>query len=197
MGIGHSADDYRNALINLAPQGIAWPTDPNSLWVKTLDAFAQEYARIDQLGIYLLDEIFPDTTTLLLPDWERVAGLPDECSQIGETIAVRRLNLLQKITSRGGQSKAYFIATALSLGYTVTVDEFLPFRVGVSHVSDPLCNWKWWFTWRINSALFSIIWFKASESGAHEPLAYWGNDRLECIMNKLKPAHTKLLFGYS
>ena len=197
MAIGHNSEDYKNSLINLAPQGIAWSKESTALWVNLLDALAQEYARIDANAVYLLDEIFPDTTTLLLPDWERVAGLPDECSQPGETIAIRRHNLLQKIASRGGQSKAYFISTALSLGYTVTVDEFTPFRVGISSVGDPLCNEQWWFTWRINAPENTIVWFRAHEAGAHEPLAFWGNERLECNLNKLKPAHTVLLFGYA
>jgi uncharacterized protein YmfQ (DUF2313 family) len=30
-----------------------------------------------------------------------------------------------------------------------------------------------------------------------DPLAAWGNTLLECVMRRLKPAHTTLLFSYT
>lgn len=197
MALGHNADEYTQQLINLSPTGLAWSEDPESTWVSFLGAIAQEFARVDSLSVTLLNEAFPDTTTILLPNWERVAGLPDECSQLGDTYAIRRLNLLQKISSRGGQSIAYFISVGAQLGYPITITEFRPFIVGMSEVGDPVLEDPlWWFTWRINAPEETIIWFRASVSAAQEPLASWGNERLECIMNKLKPAHTNLLFAY-
>jgi uncharacterized protein YmfQ (DUF2313 family) len=197
MTIGSSADDYLQQLINLTPAGSAFPTENESNWVQLLSAIAQTCARIDANAILLLNESFPDTTTQLLPNWERVAGLPDECSELGDTYEIRRLNLIAKLTSRGGQSRAYFIEIAAALGYTITITEFSPFRVSYSAVGDPLYDETWYFAWQVNSALNTITYFRAGRSGAGEPLRSWGNTRLECIMNKYKPAHTVLQFAYT
>jgi len=197
MTIGSSANDYLQQLINLTPQGDVFPTEATANWVLMLDAIAQTCARIDANAVLLLNEAFPDTTTQLLPNWERVAGLPDDCSVLGDTYEIRRLNLIAKLTSRGGQSKEYFIEVAASLGYTVTITEFRPFRVSISRVGDPLCDANWWFVWQVNSQLNTIVWFRAGRSAAGEPLASWGNTRLECIMKKYKPAHTIVQFAYS
>jgi uncharacterized protein YmfQ (DUF2313 family) len=41
-----------------------------------LSALAREFARVDSMGGVLVGESFSDTILLLLPNWERVAGLP-------------------------------------------------------------------------------------------------------------------------
>lgn len=197
MTIGQDADSYLQQLINLTPTGDAFPSDDQTNWVALLSAIAQTCARIDTNAVLLMNEAFPDTTTQLLPNWERVAGIPDDCSALGDTYEIRRLNLIAKLTSRGGQSKDYFIGVAAQLGYTVTIFEYRPFRVGISAVGDPLCDARWWFVWRVDSALNTIIWFRAGRSAAGEPLAIWGNERLECVLKKYAPAHTIVQFGYT
>lgn len=197
MTIGSSADDYLQQLINLTPTGQAFPSDDQSNWIQLLTAIAQTCARIDANAVLLLNEAFPDTTTQLLPNWERVAGIPDDCTVLGDTYQVRRLNLIAKLTSRGGQSPSYFVSVAASLGYTVTVTESRPFRTGISHTGDALCGSAWWFVWQIHAPLNTIIWFRASDSAAGEPLAFWSNARLECIIKKFAPAHTLVQFLYS
>lgn len=197
MGVGADENEYLQQLINLTPPGTALPTENESNWVTFLSVLARAFALADAHSVLLLNELYPDTTTLLLPNWERVAGIPDECFDIGETYEIRRLNLIQKLTSRGGQSKAYFIELAASLGYEITITEFRPFRCGISRTSEALCDEDWWFAWQVNAPESTIVWFRVNVSGAQEPLASWGNERLECIINKYKPAHTTVLFAYS
>jgi uncharacterized protein YmfQ (DUF2313 family) len=195
--IGSTATDYKEQLKKLSPEGKAWPIEDDSNWVRLLDAIAQECARIDAMGVLLIDESFPDTTTLLLENWERVLGLPDECSELGESTAIRRLNVLSKIASRGGQTPQYYINIAAGLGYTITITEFNQFRVGISSVGDPLYGEEWEHAWQVNAPLNSIIEFKVGQSAVGDALREWGNDRLECVMNKLKPAHTVVIFSYT
>ena len=197
MSVGSSAADYLQQEINLTPTGGAFPADDSTNWVKLLDAFSQTFARIDANAVLLMNESFPDTTTQLLPNWERVAGLPDACSNANDTIEVRRFNLLTKLTSRGGQSKAYFIQLAATLGYTITITELRPFRTGKSRTGDGLCGTDFWFSWQINSQLNTVNYFRAGKSSADDPLAFWSNTRLECFMNRVKPAHTLLSFVYT
>ena len=194
--IGSSADDYREQLKKLQPPGIAIPTDNSSNWVKLLDALAQECARVDAMAVLLINESFPDTTQLLLPNWERVAGLPDECSELGDTFAIRKQNLLAKVAARGGATKQYFIDIALKFGFVITISEYDEFRVDINAVGDPLCGEDWEFTFLVSSSEETITWFRSSFATAGEPLAVWGNERLECLINRLKPAHTLALFAY-
>jgi uncharacterized protein YmfQ (DUF2313 family) len=194
--IGSSADDYREQLKKLTPQGIAIPTENTSNFVKLLDALAQECARVDAMAVLLINESFPDTTQLLLPNWERVAGLPDECSQPAETLQLRRKALLAKVAARGGCTKQYFIDIALTFGFEITITEFNEFRVDHGRVEDPLCGEAWEFTFQVNAPEETINYFRAGESTAGEPLRNWGNERLECLINRLKPAQTLALFAY-
>lgn len=191
------ANDYTEQLKKLSPPGQAWPTEDDSLWVKLLSAIAQELARVDARATQLVDEALPDTTYDMLTDWERVAGLPDPCSGLGASIAIRRKDLLAQITARGGQSPQYFIDVAAELGYTISVTEFNQFRVGRNAVGDALRGEDWEYTWQVNSALDTVTYFFAGQNGAGDALAEWGNERLECVITARKPAHTIVLFSYS
>lgn len=192
-----TAAEYVEQLKMLLPPGKAIPREPGTNIDLLLDGIAQELARLDARGIYLASDANPGSTTELLSDWERVAGLPDKCSgTLEDTLQGRRSALLAKLTSTGGQSVQYFIEVAASLGYDVTITEFHPFQAGVSHAGDPVSNGDWVYTWRVNAPETTIVPFRAGQSAAGEPLASWGNDMLECKINKLKPAHTIVLFGY-
>ena len=193
----YTADDYREQLKALLPPGRALPREPGTTLEQLLDAMAQELARIDGRADQLVDEALPNTTLELLPDWERVAGLPDECSgTLQPTIQGRRNDLVARLTNAGGQSPAYFIAMAAALGFVVTITEFRPLRAGLSHAGDAISNGDWAFTWRINGPLTTVTYFRASTATVGEPLASWGNATFECRMGHLKPAHTILQFAY-
>lgn len=193
-----TAADYLAQLQALLPQGFAWPRQADAALTKLLLAWADEMARIDGRAVDLVDEADPRTTAELLADWERVAGLPDPCVAalgVSQTAAQRRAALVAKLTTIGGQSAAYYIALAASLGYTITVTEFSPFQAG-SDAGDALTNDGWRFVWQVNAPEASIVEFAAGRSSAGEPLRAWGNELLECVINRLRPAHTHVLFAY-
>lgn len=144
----------------------------------------------------LLREMCPGTTSEMLADWERVLGLPDPCLPELGTMQERRAAALGKYIERGGQSRAYFIALAAALGYTVTITEFRPFQVGSSVVGDPLYGDDWRHAWRVDAPAVTIREFAVGSSAVGDPLRSWGNALLECSITKLKPAHTHVLFGY-
>lgn len=192
-----TAAEYREQLKSLLPPGQAFPRDPGTTLHDLLDGMSVELARIDARSEALPVEANPSTTNELLPDWERVAGLPDKCSGVLEqTLQGRRKALLTKLTSTGGQSQAYFIELAASLGYTVTISEYRPFRAGLSSAGDALTNGAWVFTWLVRAPEVSVTDFRAGLSAAGERLRTWGNDTLECKLNQLKPAHTIAIFAY-
>lgn len=196
--MGLTDTDYLRQLQALLPPGPAWSRDDAAPLTHLLAALALELERVDGRAADLVEEADPRTTAELLADWERVAGLPDPCVAalgINQTTAQRRAALVAKLTTIGGQSAAYYIALAASLGYTITVTEFSPFQAG-SDAGDALTNDGWRFVWQVNAPEASIVEFAAGRSSAGEPLRAWGNELLECVINRLKPAHTYVLFAY-
>lgn len=195
--MAYTADQYRQQLKALLPPGQALSRDPGTTLDALLDAMAKELARVDDRADDLIDEAIPNTTSELLADWERVAGLPDPCvaDQV-QTQAARRMALVSKLAMRGGQSPAYFIGIAAALGFTVTIEEFRPFRAGWSSAGDLLSNGDWVFTWRVHGPEVTITEFKAGQSTVGDPLRAWGNDTLECRLSHISPAHTILQFAY-
>ncbi|MFK0090636.1 YmfQ family protein [Pseudomonas sp. NPDC090755] len=192
-----ATEEYREQLQALLPVGPAWDPELAPEVDAILAGMATELARIDGRVVDLVGEMDPATTTELLADWERVAGLPDKCAGTLETTVQGRRNaLLAKLTATGGQSKAYFIALAATLGYTITIEEFRPFRAGLAVAGGALTNGGWMFTWRVRAPEVTVIPFRAGRSSAGEQLRAWGNDTLECKIRKLAPAHTVVLFSY-
>jgi len=198
MPSSQSIAAYAGQVAALLPQGAAWARERGTVLLSLLEALAIEAARIDERGGDLLDEMIPDRTFEMLADWERVAGLPDDCfADEADTIETRRAALLTRLRSLGGQSAGYFIDLAAIFGFTITVSEFLPFRAGVSHAGDYLTNGDWVFTWQVNAPEVTVSTFRAGIGAAGEPLRLWGNNRLECLLGRFKPAHTILIFTYS
>jgi uncharacterized protein YmfQ (DUF2313 family) len=192
-----TAAEYREQLKALLPPGQAFPRDPGTTLHDLLDGMSIELARVDDRASTLPQEVNPNTTLELLSDWERVAGLPDKCSgTIEETLQGRRNALLAKLTSTGGQSADYFIQLAASLGFSVMIEVFRPFRVGSSVAGDVLSNGDWAFAWRIRAPDVTVIPFRAGLSVAGERLRVWGSDTLECKIRQLAPAHTIPIFAY-
>lgn len=189
-------EDYRAALAALLPTGAAWPRDTGSTLMLLLRAMAAEFERLDGRAAQLLAETDPASTTELLPDWERVVGLPDPCVTQVQTVAERRQALEGRLTSVGGQSRAFFIQLAARLGYTITIDEFASAAAataaGITFTGD-----EWAHTWRVNvPSVVGVTWFRVGAGAVGEPLRTWGNEVIECQFNRLKPAHTRLLFAY-
>lgn len=192
-----TANEYLAQLQALLPQGPAWPREANAALTQLLAAWADELARVDGRAADLIEEADPRTTAELLADWERVAGLPDACVAaygITQTTAQRRAALVAKLTTIGGQNAAYFIALAARLGYTITITEYKTFTVR-SKVNDPINDLPWRFVFTVNAPLNTVRRFTV-RSAVNEPLAEWGNELLECVIARLKPTHTHVLFAY-
>jgi uncharacterized protein YmfQ (DUF2313 family) len=132
---------------------------------------------------------------LWLADWERILGLPDTCAGgYGQTQAERIAAALAKIRARGGQSRAYFIGVAAALGFSITIEEHAVYTCE-SACGQHLHNEPWRFVWTVRAAAVTVRAFTA-RSACGDPLASWGNALLECVINRLKPAHTYVIFAY-
>jgi uncharacterized protein YmfQ (DUF2313 family) len=190
-------EEYAESLRQLLPQGSIWRTELGTRLRQLLDALAGRLLAAHARAVGLLDEADPRTTTELIMDWERVAGLPGPCGELGETLQQRRAALVQALTATGGASAAYFIALAESLGYPgVTITGFDPFRAG-DPVGGAVTGDAIAFVWQVNVPIeVAISSFRVGQSVAGEPLRAWGNEQLECAFEHRKPAHTQILFAY-
>ncbi|MCX7071224.1 MAG: DUF2313 domain-containing protein [Gammaproteobacteria bacterium] len=174
-----TAADYAAQLAALLPLGNAWRAGPDTLLGRLLLALGTELARVHARANTLRLEADPRSTIELLSEWEAIAGLPDPCVNVAQTVDQRRAALVARLVGTGGASRAYFISVAAAYGYTVTVEE------PASH------------TWRLRSAeVVGVTRFRAGLSTAGDPLASFGNEAFECLFNRIKPAHTALLFAY-
>ena len=193
----YSAEAYAAQLAQLLPQGAAWPREPDTVLANLVSALAEDPARLDAAMHALLTELDPSQALLMLEEWERVCGLPDECSQPGETIAERREAIVAKLSAQGGQTPEYFseLATLLA-GAPCTVREYRPFRAGMSAVGDPLSNGDWVFAFTVQAPQVPVRSFAVGRSAVGEPLRKWGNERLECTIRRLAPAHSIVTFTY-
>lgn len=192
-----TTDDYRQALQALIPNGRAWPRDHDTVQAAVLRSLAASFQRSDNDALGILSGAFPQTATIMLPEWEKALGLPDDCS-IGEvdTIGKRQNAIVSKFISTGGQSKSYFIGIAKALGYNITIKEYRQARSGLSVCGDGLNGDDWPFVWLVEAEDTTISYARVGLSYCGDPLRSWGNRQLECRINALAPSYTLVKFGY-
>lgn len=194
----YSAADYLSMLQALLPEGAAWTRDPDAALTQLLAGIAGELARVDASAHLLIREADAYETLALLAEHESAWGLPDECTQSGATIQERREAVLAKEQNLGGQSVPYFLELAILLSGSsdVAVSEYRPFTAG-SPSGDQLTNGTWCHAWRVTAPAYAVHRFAAGVSVAGEPLVRATNERLECVLNRLKPAHSVIHFAYT
>lgn len=220
------AEAFTHAFLVKLPLGEIWSRVPDSPLVMTVRGLMGVVGRwAARVGRFLITEAFPPTSADLLPDWERVLGLPEPCFPVAQTLAERRAAVVEKLQRRpGGQSRAYYIGLAIRLGYHETIPsphtlpaevphevgrlnqvrirEFRPFMFGVSRCGD--ARWAFAppemrFVWVVTVPGERLTWFRfgASQCGVDPHLTIRRAEDLECVLHKYKPAHTNLIFSYT
>lgn len=190
--IRRSGSEYAKPLMALFPRGLAWNRDSGSVLSRLVNGLAEIYGYVDGRAADLLEiETDPRATTEMLPDWERNWGLPDICFTLTQTVAQRRATLVTKMTMEGGQSRAFYRAIAATVGEnSLNIREYAPYMCGVSRCGDTRGidePGDTTFRWAL---------------GAPETRFYWTisiNNVLsgaDCILHRLRPAHTDLVVKY-
>ncbi|RHW17214.1 DUF2313 domain-containing protein [Sphingomonas gilva] len=198
--MNRDAAAYHDMLLALLPPGAAWPRDPGSRLGRLLGAEADGLARADIRSLALVEEADPRTALELLPDWERVAGLPDACAGAPDAISERQIALHAKIAERGGQSIPFFTEIAARLGYYVEITEFTSLDAGFL-AGDDANGEDWRHTWRVEIFIGADDYragfaeFCAGSSAGDRLIGFGALD-LECLIQRAAPAHTIVLFAY-
>ena len=167
---------YASQTKGLLPAGAAWNGSTDSFLWKLLLASGDGAERLDARAFQLLEEADPRTTNELIDAWETVAALPDACTGELTSIDDRRVALWQKLTQTGGQTIAYYEAVALRLGCVIIIHEFPTFHAG-SYCGSPCYGPLWKYVWQVEVLS-----------------ATNGTDVLVCVLRRLKPAHTAVIF---
>jgi len=155
------------------------------------------------------------TTVEALEDYERILGLPDPCFGFGQSFDERRRLVVALLLMRGGQSPEYFVDLAALFGHEITVEEVFPnHMLGVGHFGEtefsidwsglefggaefndggtvfgsPAAPFGWWV---YGSATEASAWqFGTTAFG--EPFLDFSNPVLECLLERFKPAQTRV-----
>jgi uncharacterized protein YmfQ (DUF2313 family) len=195
---------YARQLVQLLPRGAAWNRAAGAVLLQLLEAIADSLARVDRRASALVEEANPLSTLELLPDWERVAGLPDSCAPIADSIRERQIAVARKLATIGGQSRTFLIELAGLIGVRIEIDEFRPFTT-LTGCDQPICDDEWRFAFTVRVLPDSQIltdpdgyregWLTTT-SGCDERLRSQGIEALECLILAAKPAHSFALFAY-
>jgi uncharacterized protein YmfQ (DUF2313 family) len=163
--------------------------DLGSIFETDLEIEADHLDNAETSAELLLQEFFPESSALLLSDWERALGIvPAD----GASTAQRRLEIAAKDGATGGLSKAYFEQLAGGLGFSIgspgDADPHLRLRDGL------------YPPFRSDYAQADVDKIYDQGSGYSQyTLVVSGtsvesNTVLQELFNKLKPAFTEVIF---
>lgn len=203
---------YANVIKKLLPVGLAFEQVKKHA---IFSGLAGEFCRIEERATVLLNEIDPRTADELLSDWEKLLGIPDECTPADQDIAERRTQAAQKLGNIGGISKRFYEELGLLLGYEIEVDRITDFRVGRRRVGHALTNTQevrqimrvgtsrvetqlrtpgWIFFFTAKLPITAAEYFRVGSHRVEEQLVVFSNELLQCTIRKLKPAHVGVIF---
>lgn len=175
--------DLVSAFQRLLPTGRAWRRDTQAVITQTITALLPNFQRCAANAVGLLTQTFPATTVDLIPEWEASLGLPNGCTPLGQTIAQQQAQIVAQLIASGGQSISYFLSVCTALGFP-----------GCTITDGPANTYTW--TINVPGSATDVV-FRAGENRAGDLLEYFQqNALLECVLNRIKPAHTVLSFSY-
>lgn len=191
--------DYQHQVNALLPRGLIWKRTVGTALDAILYCLEREAARIDGRAGNVIEEADPRTSIEELERWFSDWGVPSECLKaLGDPSQEQvRQELLAKITSNMGLTKAFFQSLGATLGYDTTVETYEEHDVDrtveyalydetwtavmtmVVKVSGKYLTRELTVNWNVNNAL-----------------AEWGETLLECVIRALAPAHVNVIFQY-
>ena len=193
---GLKAEDYLQQLLALLPNGLAWNKQTDSNLYLFCEGLAQEFARIEADLDLMLKEAKPNRTWNLLKEWEKAAGLPDECVVASDDPVVRRNQLVSRLLMQGGQSVAYFVSVLEGMGYkSPKITEPKPATVNslcTAFVWDKSSAWSWIVSLSEDVDLL----YATTNSACTAFLGAYMPSPAKCLLERIKPAHTYVSVRY-
>lgn len=188
-------DGWVEATYALMPPGpIAWPRDLESRWGKLLGVVAAERRqRHDRALVLLEQESFPVTAVELLPEFERLVGLPDPCRPLPGTLAQRRSELVDQFFADHVPTKGLMIDLARKAGWEIEIHEQQDFVADLSMAEEPVGESD--FVWIVTVLGQSVDFFRADQNATGDVLWTFPDiSTLECVLRRANPAHCRVHF---
>jgi uncharacterized protein YmfQ (DUF2313 family) len=197
--MSRTQDQVLQEIASKFPTGNGWPIGTSSNLAKTFSGLAACMSDFEAAAEALLAEVDPRTGEYLLPDFQRCLGAdPYGRDALALTEEQQALLAFQRWTARGGQSAAYFIAFAASLGVTITITQYRRNRLGILKCGMPLINHPQQFCWLVTMPNTNVTPFRTGGSRTGQALgAIDHNNLIEMAFQALKPAHTVVVFSYT
>ena len=189
---------WLQALQALLPPGRALSREADAVFTKLLSAIAAMLLAAQLRLVDLAAQWDPRRATSMLPDWERLLGLPDDCAPAGQQLLDRQTAAFGRLTELGGQSRAYFIGLAARYGESgVTITEFRPFTCD-DDCNDALYSQADRFVWRVSipHVALNARWMNCN-SDCDSALQMYTPSAIECLFGERRPAHTVVIFSYA
>ena len=182
-------DDYKKLLYGLMPPGPAWSNSDG-----VVDGLAPSLVRVHQRADELVAEVDPGQAKELIERYEALYGLPDSCSPVGtQTLRQRQQRLEAKANVAGGINERFFLEQLEALGYTgVKIEQFQHLEKS----PDPEWGEHWRYYWRVVLPVDAGAQWQTCTDACNTPIRTWGDTVAECVINKLCPSHTVVLFSY-
>jgi uncharacterized protein YmfQ (DUF2313 family) len=162
---------------------------------KVLIGLAGEFLRFRGTINQLVEEYFPDSTTLFIEDWEKVVGIPDECFPVASTLEERRTNVLLKLAGTNATTAKQFEEIADILGFDIEVTNATDFSQFPYQFPIPLLSAS-----EIPFVIIvNIFGLEQGKTFPYEfPITFTEpvEQLLRCLFEKLIPAHCKLFFRF-
>lgn len=214
----YTAEMFREALLDLLPQGRAWAKWEGSNLSLTIAALIGSFQRdagsqvgelcsadgSTQRALDLLRDTMPFWAVFgggavvdLLYEWQRTLGLPDPCLSEDATIDQQVKQCVARFSAgAGNESVCFYTRYAQNLGFDITITEYAPFQADLSCTDSALADDNAWHTWSVTSKDDGSWLFKTDINVAGDALGGFGNQSLECELEQIKPLHTELVFQY-
>lgn len=180
--MAHDWQAYYRLLRALFPRGRAWDTGTGT-FKELLEGKAVELSRVDARMDDLLVERDTRTATELLGEHEADFDLPDSCLPIDGSTSARRQALTSRMMQLGSLRPNYYIDIAAALGFTVTIEQFTPAWCGIATAGSACGDQNVIFKWMVD-----VTWNRSAPK--------YAEDGLICVLSRIKPAHTVLLYRY-
>ncbi|WP_142668258.1 DNA circularization N-terminal domain-containing protein [Enterococcus faecalis] len=193
------ADFVQNDVIGNASIMLGYVSDAMKVVDSAVSDAAPSLSRVHQRADALMRELDPRTTTELINRWERLCGLPDECIPAGtQTLRQRQQRLDAKVNLAGGINEDFYLAQLAALGRpdaTITRYDKSTFTCS-SACTDAVNAPEWRYYWQVNMpAATNTTWMTCGDP-CDSALRIWGDTVVECVLNKLCPSHTYVIFKY-
>lgn len=179
--IGDVDERYKKTLHQLLPPGRAFPKEAGTELDDLLGGLSREMLREEKRTWLAWYESDPQKTVYLVDRWETLCGLPG-CDNTATGPAERRAAIRAKIAAQHSGTEAFFIALALTMGYTITITmgHTLASRSGVARCGAARST-------GLGTLFRWIVYGTSSDNDA----------ALECLFEEIRPAHTEVAFIWS